>query len=45
MKIVDLGHEYTLDSLDGECENRVIFVKREGDGYPGNTGCHPGTTL
>lgn len=45
MRVIDPGHEYQLDSLDGELEQRLIFVKREGAKYPGNTGHHPGTTL
>lgn len=45
MKVIDPGHEYTLDSLDGEHENRLVFVKREGQKYPGNIGSHPGTTM
>lgn len=43
MKVIDPGHEYELDSLDGEQPNRLVFVKREGDKYPGNVGHHPGT--
>lgn len=45
MQIVDHGHEYLLDSLDGNQENKLIFVKREGSKYPGNIGSHPGTTM
>lgn len=45
MKVIDPGHEYLLDSLDGEQENRLVFVKREGEKYPGNAGHHPGTTM
>ncbi len=45
MEVIDPGHEYTLDSLDGDQPNRLIFVKREGPGYPGNVGHHPGTTM
>lgn len=58
MKVIDPGHCYELDFLDGEpevvCddqdltelhENRLTFVKREGAGYPGNVGHHPGTNL
>jgi hypothetical protein len=44
MKVLDPGHEYLLDSIDGSCPQRIVFVKREGPGYPGNTGSHPGTT-
>jgi hypothetical protein len=45
MVVVDPGHEYLLTSLDGDQENRLVFVKREGIGYPGNVGHHPGTTM
>lgn len=45
MNVIDPGHEYLLDSLDGEQENRLVFVKREGKKYPGNVGSHPGTTM
>lgn len=45
MIVVDPGHECLLSSLDGEQENRLVFVKREGPGYPGNIGHHPGTTM
>lgn len=43
MKEVDPGHEYLLDSYDGEQVNRLVFMKREGEGYPFNVGHHPGT--
>ena len=62
MKVIDPGHVYNLDWLDGDpqqrCdwkdgvgegnvapENRLTFVKREGPGYPGNVGRHPGTNI
>jgi hypothetical protein len=45
MTVVDPGHVYLLDALDGEQVNRLVFVKREGPGYPGNVGSHPGTTM
>lgn len=45
MKVIDPGHEYLLDSLDGEQTNRLVFVKREGEKYPGNVGSHAGTTI
>lgn len=47
MKVVDPGHTYELVTLDGSAsyEARYLqFVKREGHGYPGNVGRHPGTT-
>lgn len=43
MQEVDPGHEYLLDSLDGGEPVRLVFVKREGEGYPFNVGHHPGT--
>lgn len=48
MRITDPGHVYVLDDLDGQTpydENVLVFVKREGEGYPGNTGHYPGTNL
>lgn len=45
MKVLDPGHDYLLASLDGEAEQALTFVKRQGPGYPGNQGAHPGTTL
>lgn len=56
MKVLDPGHRYELDWLDVEpgltaqalegsgCAD-LIFVKREGPGYPGNVGRHAGTTI
>lgn len=45
MKILDPGHEYELNEFDGYHERgaRLIFMKREGPGYPFNEGTHPGT--
>lgn len=45
MKVIDPGHDYVLQSLDGEAPQRLTFVKREGPGFPGNVGSHPGTTM
>jgi hypothetical protein len=68
MNVVDPGHVYDLDWLDGQAltmtiepehtdrlvelelspsfvQNRLIFVKRDGPGYPGNVGHHPGTNM
>lgn len=45
MKVVDPGHCYLLDSLDGDAPQTLIFVKRQGAKYPGNIGSHPGTTM
>lgn len=43
MKELDPGHEYLLDSIEGEANIKLTFVKREGPGYPKNIGNHPGT--
>lgn len=48
MKVIDPGHTYALDVLDGESSTEpeiLRFVKREGEGYPGNVGHHPGTNM
>ncbi len=45
MRIIDPGHQYALRHLDGDSEEIVTFVKREGPGYPGNAGHHPGTNI
>jgi hypothetical protein len=48
VRIIDSGHQYLLrelDHADGPAlYQRLFFVKREGEGYPGNVGHHPGTT-
>jgi hypothetical protein len=51
MKVIDPGHHYRLDILDGPDTPGVVwgadlrFVKREGPGYPGNVGHHEGTNM
>lgn len=46
MRCVDPGHSYELSTLGGNgAPATLVFVKRSGDGYPGNIGEHPGTTL
>lgn len=44
-RVVDEGHLYTLLTLDGDGEQLLRFVKREGVGYPGNVGSYAGTNL
>jgi hypothetical protein len=46
MKVIDPGHYYELNVLDGDLPLPAYlrFVKREGPGYPGNKGQYPGTT-
>lgn len=48
MRIIDPGHSYELFTLDDAntkpfINRPLVFVKREGPGYPGNVGSHPGT--
>lgn len=49
MKVRDPGHVYELTNLDdpdGEVPPVLLyFVKREGEGYPGNVGHHAGTNM
>jgi len=42
---VDPGHVYELPSYDGGSPQLLVFMKREGEGYPFNVGHHPGTNL
>jgi hypothetical protein len=45
MKVIDPGHVYEVDAVDGGSPQRIVFVKREGANYPGNVGSHPGTQM
>lgn len=45
MERISPGHIYILKSLDGDVPQVLTFVKREGPGYPGNHGSHPGTNV
>lgn len=57
MRVIDPGHVFALAFLDGSItspempkhgvllSSTLTFVKREGAGYPGNAGHHPGTNL
>lgn len=44
MKVLDDGHKYLLQELDGhpEAETLLQFVKRKGKKYPGNRTEYPG---
>lgn len=42
MKVIDPGHEYLIEALDGGASQTIRFVKREGPNYPGNIGAHGG---
>lgn len=44
MKVLDSGHRYELNLLDAEGKSELVFVKREGEGYPFNIGHYGGTT-
>lgn len=45
MRVLDPGHWYSLNMLDGPGNVRIRFVKREGAGYPGNAGRYAGTNV
>lgn len=49
MRIIDPGHAYALDYLDvpegDKTGQLLVFVKRIGEKYPGNTFGHAGTTI
>jgi hypothetical protein len=48
MKVLDPGHEYRLSTIDDPYGVETIalrFVKREGEGYPGNVGHYSGTII
>ncbi len=45
MRVIDPGHRYALTQLDGDQEELLTFVKREGHGYPGSVGHHAGTNI
>lgn len=48
MNIIDPGHAYRLNILDSHNDlgitQTLVFVKRQGVGYPGNIDHYPGTT-
>lgn len=50
MRVLDPSHLYDLQVIDQPNDRlgiicRLQFVKRQGEGYPGNTGSYPGTLL
>jgi hypothetical protein len=45
LKPLDFGHTYRLDSYDGDSDQVLQFMKREGENYPGNVGSYPGTNM
>lgn len=45
MKVLDPGHDFSLDNLDDIGKTRLVFVKRMGEGYPGNESAYPGTNM
>lgn len=45
MKVLDPGHSYALDHLDGNEKEHLHFVKRMGEMYPGNESAHEGTNM
>ena len=47
MKVLDPGHMYELAVFDNvvPASHSLTFVKREGEGYPGNVGHYLGTQM
>lgn len=45
INVADAGHKYLLPSFDGGTPQTLTFMKREGEGFPGNVGHYPGTNL
>ena len=43
MRVLDPDHKYLVQSYDGDMDQVITFMKREGEGYPGNIGSNPGT--
>ena len=43
MEIIDPGHEFLLEGYDGGDPQLLVFMKRDGAGYPFNVGRHSGT--
>lgn len=42
MHIIDPGHEYLAHGVGNSTPQRIVFVKNEGEKYPGNVGHHAG---
>lgn len=45
MRVLDPGHDYEVPNYDGEGNQRITFMKREGTNYPFNVGHYKGTNL
>ena len=45
MRVIDPGHHYLLNTLDGEKPVFLRFVKRKGSNFPGNDSAYSGTTI
>lgn len=43
MQILDAGHTYRLAGYDGGKPQVLVFLKRDGEGFPFNEGRHGGT--
>lgn len=43
MNVLDPGHSYALQNYDGDGAQKLVFMKREGPGYPFNVGHYKGT--
>jgi hypothetical protein len=42
MRVIDPGHTYEIEALNGGVPQIIHFTKREGPNYPGNVGAQEG---
>lgn len=45
MRVIDPGHTYELNHLDGTGKTILRFVMREGENFPGNVGTQEGPII
>ncbi len=45
MEVIDAGHKFRLNHLDGKRHSVLTFVKRMGPKFPGNFSTYEGTNL
>lgn len=43
MQILDAGHVYLVENVGQDTTQVLTFIKREGEGFPFNSGSHEGT--
>src|SRR5271170_4801067 len=45
MQVLDPGHKYLVQTIDGDESQILTFLKRKGEKYPGNTSSYSGTLI